>query len=81
MHAIQLRNVPDELYIKLKKQAKQHHRSLAGETLWVLEQQLAHSDYSRNDVFSEINLVREEIQKKYGVGDSSVTLIREDRQR
>jgi plasmid stability protein len=81
MHALQIRNLPDELYEKLKKQAKSHHRSLAGEALYVLEQHLHGSSFSRDDLFDEIAGVREEIEQKYGATHSSVSLIREDRQR
>jgi len=81
MHALQIRNFPDELYEKLKKQAKSHHRSLAGEALSVLEQHLLGSPLSRDALFNEIAGVREEIAQQYGTADSSVSLIREDRQR
>ncbi len=46
MPALQVREMPDELYMRLKNSAKINHRSLAQETISMLEQALqpVHND-------------------------------------
>lgn len=46
MPALQIREMPDELYMRLKNSAKINHRSLAQETISMLEQALqpVHND-------------------------------------
>lgn len=81
MHAVQVRNVPDQLYQKLKAQSSGHHRSLSGEILYILEKHLLSYDNSREDIWSGIVSVHEKIKQTYGVAESSVASIREDRDR
>jgi plasmid stability protein len=80
MHAIQIRNVPDELYNKLKKVSKMHHRTMSGETLSILEKNL-HESNSEESIFSQIAGIREEIRNTFGASESSLKNIREDRSR
>lgn len=80
MHAIQLRNVPDKLYIKLKEVSKKHHRTMSGETLAILEKNLCDTG-SEESFFSQIASVREEIRNTYGTSESSLKIIKEDRAR
>lgn len=82
MHALQVRNVPDKVYERLRDASKVHHRSISGEVLHLLEAALG--DYKvagQGDLLSEITSVREDIARRYGVAPSSVDLIREDRDR
>lgn len=80
MHAIQIRNVPDELYTRLKKVSKIHHRTMSGETLAILEKNLYETN-SHDSLFSQISSVREEIRNTYGTSESSLKSIQEDRTR
>lgn len=80
MPTIQLRNVPDELFDKLKKISKKHHRTLSGETLAILEASLSEQS-SVYPLFSQISSVREEIRHLYGTSESSIETIKEDRAR
>jgi len=80
MHAIQIRNVPDELFTKLKKVSKIHHRTMSGETLAILEKNLSEGN-SEISLFSQISSVREEIRNTYGTSESSLKTIKEDRAR
>ena len=41
MASITLKNIPDELYERLKRSARRHHRSINGEIIHRLEQALA----------------------------------------
>ena len=81
MHAIQIRNVSDELYNKLKNASQGNHRSIAGEALSILEQRLSFINAATDVLFPQIDSVREEIKHNYGSSESSAKLIREDRQR
>ena len=40
MAALTIKNIPDELYTRLKESARLHHRSLKGEILYCVEQAL-----------------------------------------
>jgi plasmid stability protein len=40
MPALTLKNIPDDLYIRLKEAAQAHHRSLNGEILYCVERTL-----------------------------------------
>ena len=40
MASITLKDIPEELYVRLKERARRHHRSIAGEALHCLEQVL-----------------------------------------
>lgn len=80
MHALQIRNVPDELYLKLKESSNHNHRSIAGEALSILETCL-NIQAGHKNVFEQIDSVREEILQTYGTSESSINLIREDRVR
>jgi plasmid stability protein len=80
MHALQIRNVPAELYNKLKQSSKQSHRSIAGEALSILEAGI-NSQVNHKDMFEQIDSVREDIRQNYGISESSVKIIREDRNR
>ncbi len=40
MPALTIKNIPDDLYIRLKEAAQAHHRSLNGEILYCVEKTL-----------------------------------------
>ncbi|MBD3242448.1 MAG: Arc family DNA-binding protein [Chitinivibrionales bacterium] len=80
MATIQVREVPDELYMKLKEQARSHHRSIAKEILHILEQSVG-SAREYEAVFRDIEATRLKVAEEFGTPASSVGLIREDRER
>ena len=80
MHVIQIRNVPDDLFNKLKKVSKMNHRTLSGETLAILEKNLSENN-SHDSLFTQISSVREDIRNIYGTSESSLKTIHEDRLR
>ncbi len=41
MPALTIKNIPDDLYARLKKAAKAHHRSMNGEILYCVERTLS----------------------------------------
>lgn len=80
MATIQVREVPDELYLKLKERARNHHRSIAKEILHILEQSLG-STGEYEAVFRDIQVTRLKVAEEFGPTPSSAGLIREDRER
>lgn len=80
MHAIQIRNVPDDIYHKLKQISKMHHRTMTGETLAILEKALSETN-SEESLFSQIASIREEIRNTFGTSESTLKNIHEDRSR
>jgi len=83
MPAIQIRNVPPEVYDKLKNSSRQHHRSIAGEVLAILEAALgiAGEYHTAASIEHSVESVRETIEHRYGKTQSSINDIREDRER
>jgi plasmid stability protein len=82
MHVLQVRNVPDMIYERLKNASKVHHRSISGEVIHLLEVALGGNGVAgHTDLLGEISSVREDIAQRYGVAPSSANLIREDRDR
>jgi plasmid stability protein len=71
-----IKKAPETLLLKLKEMAKEHHRSLQGEVLTILEQAAEESDMPRG-VEAVAARVRQ-IGLKTMKG-SSVRMIREDR--
>ncbi len=71
---LSIKNVPDELVEKLRRRAKQAHRSLQGELMVILEQAL------QEEGTLTLGMIREKIAS-YGISTpgESVQMIREDR--
>ena len=82
MATLQVRNIPPQIYSRLKAASKAHHRSISGEVLAILESALGCGDeYGVSSTINSIQSVREVIQQQYGKSESSVDSIREDRER
>ena len=81
MPAIQIKDVPSSIYTRIKHQAQKHHRSVSGEVLNILETSIQQDDQRPETIFAEITSYREKIRRKHGTSPSSVSLIREDRDR
>ena len=84
MPSIQIRNVKNEIYKQLKTSAELHHRSITNEALSILENALEAEAYSHphfKTPFDEVDFMVKEMGAKYGTAPSSVSLIREDRDR
>jgi len=71
---LSIKNVPDDVAEKLRRMARDAHRSLQGELMHILEQAV------KEPKPTDISVVREQIAS-YGVktGDESTRMIREDR--
>ena len=70
---LSIKNVPEDLVARLRDRAKQHHRSLQGELLAILEDTLSSTPLT---VYVAYRRVR---QPDFMTGDEVVRMVREDR--
>ena len=73
MPSVSVKNVPEELLERLRARAKQHHRSLQGEMLAILEEAAVPNGLSIGELRKEV--------RKLGLQtrDEATAMIREDR--
>lgn len=81
MANLTVRNIPRDLYKRLKDNARRNHRSLNAEIVAILgdEDGWIRRRLEIAAVLPELDRAREEFAKKYGELSDSVNLIREDR--
>ena len=73
MPDISIKNVPEEVLVRLKEQAEKNHRSLQGELIVILEMAVQPTRLSLEDVYSRIT------ELGLSTDSESVEIIREDR--
>lgn len=73
---LSIKNVPDELVARLKERAKQNHRSLQGELMFLLDRSLRKSG---SITLEEIVMRNQECG--FSAPSESAQLVREDRDR
>jgi len=61
MPSLTIKNIPEELYLKLKHTAEQRHRSINSEVIICLEQSLLPRKVSPEDRLKEIHALRARI--------------------
>ena len=81
MATLHVRNVPDELYERIRDRAAAEKRSLGAEVIWLLEQALLRQPDDATALWDRIDRRRAWLAETQGEFPSSVDLIREDRQR
>lgn len=59
MTTITVKNIPDQIYTTLKKQAAANHRSINGELLHIIENATQSSQYTPLEQLEQIRYVRE----------------------
>jgi plasmid stability protein len=80
MPILHVRNVPQDLYARLKQRAETQHRSLSAEVVTLLEWAIKEVD--RASEFSLESIRRRRFFEPASVGaPDSTTLLREDRER
>lgn len=80
MSTLHVRNVPKNLYMRLKQRAETQHRSLSAEVITLLEWAIKEAD--RTSEFSLESVRRRRSFEPTTVGaPDSTTLLREDRER
>jgi len=80
MAILHVRNVPEDLYNRLKQRAKAQRRSLSAEVISLLEWALQESERSPLTTLSSIRARRSFNPSAVGAPDST-TILRQDRQR
>ena len=80
MPILHVRNVPDELYERLRRQAEVQNRSISAEVIMLLERALAEAEKSQEEILAGIRRRRFFCPQEVGAPDS-VILLREDRAR
>jgi plasmid stability protein len=82
MPTLHVRNVPDELYERLRRRAAAAERSRSAEVVVLLQRALRHHAPEETALFDRIERRRARIERVHGGPfPSSVGLIREDRDR
>lgn len=79
MATLHVRNVPDEIYERVRQRAARRNRSISAEVLCLLDAATARPD--EDVLFERINRRRSLLRQRVGEFPSSVQLIREDRDR
>lgn len=80
MTTLTIRNLPTDVYERLKKRARQNRRSITQEAAFIIEDAVGMGD-APADLWRQVDKVREAIRRRYGVFSDSTPLVREDRQR
>lgn len=80
MPILHVRNVPDELYERIRRQAQAQNRSISAEVIVLLDRALAQSGRSQEEVLDSVRRRRFFRPTDAGAPDST-TLLREDRAR
>lgn len=80
MPILHVRNVPDQLYERIRQRAIQQNRSISAEVVILLNKALAQSGLSQAQVLANIRRRRSFRPIDQGAPDS-ITLLRQDRER
>lgn len=80
MPTLTIRNLPPEIYDRLRERAKQHRRSITQEAAFIIEEAVGKAE-APQESWREVDRLRELIRSKYGTFPDSISLIREDRER
>lgn len=80
MPTLHVRNVPEELYQQIRKQAATKNRSLSAEVVVLLQRAVMESECDQSEVLAGIRRRRFFRPAEAGAPDS-LTLLREDRAR
>jgi hypothetical protein len=81
MPTLHVRNVPDELYERLRRRASAENRSLSAEVLELLDTATRLQPEATSVLFERIRRRRGELQQASGTFPPSVDLLRADRER
>ncbi len=80
MATLHVRNVPDELYARIRERAETSHRSLSAEVVALLSEAVEDDRISPREILADIR--RRRFFRPSDVGAPDVTeLLREDRER
>jgi len=80
MPALTIRNLPAEIYTRLKEHARRNLRSVTQEAAMIIEEAVRRTE-AGSDPWAEVERIREAVRSRYGSFPDSAALIREDRER
>lgn len=80
MASVTIRDLPEEIYARLRDRAERHRRSITQEAAWILEAVLA-EPATPGEAWAEVERVRDRVRRQYGSFPDSTPDIREDRER
>lgn len=81
MATLHVRNVPDDLYERIRQRAAAENRSLSAEVVALLEAMVGSSNDDHSELYDRIQRRRRALQQAVGTFPSSTELLREDRSR
>jgi plasmid stability protein len=81
MPTLHVRNVPEDLYERIRRLAVAEKRSLSAQVVVLLESAVERQAAPPGPLFERIRRRREQIERAVGKLPSSVDLLREDRAR
>jgi len=79
MTTITVKNIPDETYETLKKRAAEHHRSLNGEIIHLLEKATSCERINPDEHLARVSILRERVKGYNATGDEIKEMIEEGR--
>jgi hypothetical protein len=80
MPILHVRNVPDELYENIRRQAQEQNRSISAQVVYLLERAIIESPQAQRQVLQSIRRRRAGLTAQPGMPDS-LSLLRQDRSR
>ena len=80
MATLTIRNLPPEVYDRLRERAKRHGRSITQGAAAIIEQAVGKAG-APQEIWQQVDRVREHIRSRYGTFPDSTSLTREDRDR
>jgi len=80
MSILHVRNIPDELYERIRRRAQAQSRSISAEVIVLLNRALTETEAAQRDVLADIRRRRFFRPAEAGAPDST-SLLREDRAR
>ncbi|MDR7487171.1 MAG: Arc family DNA-binding protein, partial [Armatimonadota bacterium] len=80
MPTLTIRNLPADVYARLRERARRNRRSVTQEAAMIIEEALRQAEAASNP-WAQVDRIRESVRSRYGSFPDSATLIREDRER
>lgn len=80
MPTLTIRDLPPEVYDRLRERAKRHRRSVTEEAAAIIVQALREAE-GPQEIWRQVDRLREHIRSRYGTFPDSTPSTREDRER
>lgn len=80
MPSLTIRNLPADVYARLRERARRNRRSVTQEAAMIIEEAVREAEVAANP-WAQVDRIRESVRSRYGAFPDSATLIREDRER